>query len=316
MKKTATRFGFVFSIIVIIVSMTILLNMVIASAQTIEDNKVVSEEAVSVPPVESAASYPEGKNVAWEFEKRDDGIEPDISDKDLDTQKLVNLMAKAVFDFFGADISDETLSLSVAEGVYWDKPILTGFCLMEDFSYNIGVNSVTGKVYEITRFVQSETAYPGAKEEVVPMPSMVLREPTEEEKSAMAIAAEKSSPEAAEKERLALAAFEEEQARMERLLSDSAYYEAASNFITEKIPGKTITNVKNVYLGSMSGNIGVNTISTAVDLTDGSGYMVTMGESTKTIFSLTYYPNGVVSFLKEEYKQFPDKLWGYDDLDK
>ena len=316
MKKTATRFGFVFSIIVIVVSMTILLNMVIASAQSLEDGQVVSDSTVSVSPVESAASYPEGKNVAWEFEKRDDGIEPDISDKDLDTQKLVNLMAKAVFDFFGADISDQTLRLCTAESIVWDNPILTGYCLMEDFSYNIGMNSVTGKVYEITRFVQSETAYPGAKEEVVPMPSVVLREPTEEEKSAMAIAAEKSSPEAAERERLALTAFEEEQARMEQKLSNPSYHEAASSFINEKFPDIILSNVKNVYLGSMSGNLGVNTISTAVDLADGSGYMVMMGESTRTIFSLTYYPNGVVNFLKDQYKHCPGKLWGYDDLDK
>jgi len=269
----------------VILILTLILNLGIANAQMFEDNKVVSEPAVSLDPVSTQISETTEKNVKWEILKLDPGDSIQRSEKDLDPQDIANLAAKAINEYFDYDASDETFALSHANSMLCDKSLLFASCETSgDFSYNVFIESVTGKVYDAARWANDLNAYPDIEQEVYTEGGTFV--PPEDEES-----------------------FRNQQ------MADPAYTNAAESFITGKFPDKTISKAKNIYQGSMSGKIGTSTVQTAVDFTDGSGYMITMGSETKTILGLMYYPDGVVNFLKDEYESVPEKLSVYDSLD-
>jgi len=304
MKKILPKTTLTLSALAFVLTLTLILNFGIASAQTAEDEKIVSEPSVSVASVNSMGVKAEGKNVKWESQK-DDSVQ--IDEKDLDLQEGANLAAKAIAEYFDVDVSDATFLLSKAGSFLWDKPLRAVQCETTDFSYFISMNSVTGEIYDMVRFPNTLTAYSGIEDEAY---------------------SDKGSFIDIE---FQIEATEDEKAFRAQQLADPAYLAAAESFVKEKFSDKiapsaadnaistasdiTISKAKNIYQGSAGGKIGISTVLTAVDLSDGSGYMISMGAKTKTIIGFTYYPNGVVEYLKNEYKSTPDKLSVYDALD-
>jgi len=287
MKKPLSKVIWLCSVIAAIAAMSVLLNAVIAGAQTNEDSKVVSAQPVSVAPLDLSIPEEEEKNVQWELDK---GRPSQNSEKDLKPQDVANRAAKAIAEYFDTDTSDKTFFVGSAKNELLDKPLLAARCESEEFSYYVSMDSVTGTIYTALRAANTLTAYPDVENELYYNGEAELTEEV-------------------------LVTPGDEEALRNQQMADPAYIQAAETFINEKFPDKTIAKVKNIYQGCVAGKVGVSTVLTAVDLTDGSGYMVQMGSETQTILEITYYPNGVVNYLKDEYEVDSEKLSTYDSLD-
>lgn len=82
------------------------------------------------------------------------------------------------------------------------------------------------------------------------------------------------------------------------LLKKKEYRKIACVYISSHFPDKKIVSSKNIYTGSISGNNGsVNTVSTAVELSDGTGYRIAIGYKSYEVLSITFYPHGVKNYL-------------------
>lgn len=336
MKKTFSKIALFSLIAVGIVGIVFGLNKAIANVQANEDSKVISESfdvdtldsvnslmselnstnvdtqvvestPMNINEISDEIAY---KEVKWEWQKPyepstplSNEVEPTVleastplsneaepseplsDERKSQLQIVARIAAETILEYFDVDVSDELFVLNYTGNALVDRELIYSNCITDDFIYSVDMDEITGKIYSVSRAPRNISSYTGAEKDVYSY-------------------------------RYELYGEEDEETVRNQQMSDPAYIKVVEDYVREKFPDKKVSAVKNIYQGSMAGfGLDICTVLTAVDFTDGSGYMFKMGAESRFILDFTYYPNGVVNYLKEEYESAPEKLSVYDSLD-
>lgn len=274
----------------IIVGGAIILNQGIISAQTVEDNKVVSSPAIVAKTsmiAEDITSEEKASLMIVKAATKDEtdiqikrkGIMPDNivpSDKDLSMVEAGYLAANALKVLFDVNIENGRCEMIFTKGnTFYNSDIW--YCEFipanGEVKYNCHINSVTGQVYSLMTFPGSPTI----DENYLPeLPQFI-------------------SPDDPE-----YSLYYDEKGNVKKRLEYMAsgdYVNAANNFINAKLSGKEIISSKNSdivanAIVTVDSEFSVYCMRVDVSLSDGSGYKIDVGINSHDIIYLLFYPNG------------------------
>lgn len=277
MRKIAKKFGIHFGISIMLLGCTIALNIGILSAKARVDNKIKTEkqEDTGVNQVNSVIKESTAKpTLTITVGKSDPNQVP--SDKDITMDDAAYKIADYVKFYMNADVENSTVEMQfVKEGsAFVKREMWCGYLTLSDNSASFWsqVDSVTGQIYILSRHDNFKSADTRS--------GTMFGEGVTDEGAAI-----------------------------KKQLEIKDYCEAAAAFVKAKFPDKQIVSTKNIYCGSINvitkeKNPGYYNfiIQTAVELSDGTGYMMSVGAVSHNIYSFDFYPNGVQTFLMEDPK--------------